>query len=168
MVKIIRLFYYPDPKKDPYADISITLNVVEANMAIISASCPALSSLLRSWMPRYFGSSAKYGSAKKLSTGNTFGSSYKSGGGADGTSHLGHAPNSMALKSIRGGGRIHHTECRGVTPSGSKEELFRYNGIMRTTKVQVQSFGSRDGRSMAAADNGNRQQQSKSVYASQA
>lgn len=154
LVNVYRLFYDYDPNKDPYYDIGITLNVVEVNVAIISASAPALRPLLRMWLPGLFGGSSleydgKYGSHP----------AYGGGTGAkrsglhhrDTTSHLGNAPGSqhhqhtsIALKAMRGPGRNQHAECRSVSPSGSEEEIMTYNGIMRTTDVSVQYAGDRN------------------------
>jgi hypothetical protein len=46
---------------------------------------------------------------------------------------------SIRLKTLRHGSATKngHTECRSVSPSGSEEEIMTYNGIMRTTDVQV-------------------------------
>ncbi|KAL2020621.1 hypothetical protein VTK56DRAFT_8111 [Thermocarpiscus australiensis] len=166
LTALIKLFYVPQPGKDPYSDISITLNVVEGNVAIVSASGPALRPLFRSLFPRLFGgSSARYGNSKYLSgappyfsgpgsratrpgTGVGLGSAarHHGGGGGGGDVHVSRH-GSVRLKNLRGS-RAGRTECRSVSPSGSEEEIMTYNGIMRTTDVRVQF----EGESTVAAD----------------
>jgi hypothetical protein len=159
---VIRLFYIPQPNKDPYHDITVTLSVVEANIAIASASAPALRPLFRSIFPKLFGgSSQRYGASGNKyhpsgygasSQAPYFSSSHARGG--DGTGNAsrvdhGHGDRSVArhssirLKNLTrshhgGKGPAGHTECRSISPSGSEEEIMTYNGIMRTTDVRVQ------------------------------
>jgi hypothetical protein len=164
---VIRLFYVKQTAKDPYYDITVTLSVVEANVAIVSASAPALRPLFRSLLPGLFGgSSARYGPNGKYNYPNSNSPYIFSGAGgsvaAAGTSHHtgsrrdgnesslvsnGNPHNNIRLKNLRGaGGKGGHTECRSISPSGSEEEIMTYNGIMRTTDVQVHFEGDRDSR----------------------
>ena len=135
LANVIKLFYVePDPDADPYHDIGVMLNVVEVNVAIISASGPALRPLFRSWMPSLFaGSSGRYLSGKK-SEYPEYGNSHFAGT----SRHTSIAGGGIALKAMgRGTNRAQHTECRSVSPSGSEEEIMTYNGILRTTQVQL-------------------------------
>ncbi|KAK4040680.1 hypothetical protein C8A01DRAFT_35334 [Parachaetomium inaequale] len=165
---VIKLFYLQQPSKDPYYDITVTLSVVEANIAIVSASAPALRPLFRSLLPSLFGgSSARYGAsgANKYNYPNSNSPYIFSGaggsvaaagtlngtgsrhGGPDGGSSLargGPGHGSIRLKNLRGANKGQHTECRSISPSGSEEEIMTYNGIMRTTDVQVHFEGDRD------------------------
>lgn len=159
---VVKLFYIPQPNKDPYYDLTVTLSVVEANIAIVSCSAPALRPLFRSLLPGLFGgSSARYAANKYNNYANS-NSPYYSGMGAGGGSVLGgpgggnvtgsairHGQGaettvsrggSIHLKNLRGAknGKNGHTECRSISPSGSEEEIMTYNGIMRTTDVRVQ------------------------------
>jgi hypothetical protein len=164
---VIRLFYVKQTSKDPYYDITVTLSVVEANVAIVSASAPALRPLFRSLLPGLFGgSSARYGPNGKYNYPNSNSPYIFSGAGgsvaAAGTSHHtgsrrdgnesslvsnGNPHSNIRLKNLRGaGGKGGHTECRSISPSGSEEEIMTYNGIMRTTDVQVHFEGDRDSR----------------------
>lgn len=121
---------------DPTYNIGIMLNVVEVNVAIIAASGPALRPLFRTWMPQLFGNTTgKYMSGKQ--SGLPYGNSYVTGTGRGGTgSGTGRG---VALKSLRGGvSKSQHTECRSISPSGSEEEIMTYNGILRTTHVQLE------------------------------
>jgi hypothetical protein len=149
----------------------VTLSVVEANIAIVSASAPALRPLFRSLLPSLFGgSSARYGAggANKYNypnsnspyifsgaggsvaaAGTLNGTASRHGGPDGGSSHArgggpGGGHGSIALKNLRGGTKGGHTECRSISPSGSEEEIMTYNGIMRTTDVQVHFEGDRD------------------------
>ncbi|KAH6631230.1 hypothetical protein F5144DRAFT_212798, partial [Chaetomium tenue] len=165
---VIRLFYVKQTLKDPYYDITVTLSVVEANVAIVSASAPALRPLFRSLLPSLFGgSSARYGAHNKYNYPNSNSPYVFSGAGgsvaAAGTSHNhtgsrrdanesslvsgGNPHSNIRLKNLRSpGGKGGHTECRSISPSGSEEEIMTYNGIMRTTDVQVHYEGDRDSR----------------------
>jgi hypothetical protein len=162
LVAVYNLFYgKPDPNKDPYQDITTTLNVIESNVAIVTASAPALRPLFRSWLPKWFGgSSGRYGPYGPY--GNKYhnkspnpGSRYFTGGGGNGTvatvnggrdgtgkptgdGMLGDGKHgSIHLKSLTRGKMTGHAECRSISPSGSEEEIMTYNGIMRTTDVRV-------------------------------
>lgn len=56
LVAIYKLFYVPpNPNNDPFHDIGVVYNVVEVNIAIISASAPALRPMFRWWWPKLFG-----------------------------------------------------------------------------------------------------------------
>lgn len=162
---VIRLFYVKQTLKDPYYDITVTLSVVEANVAIVSASAPALRPLFRSLLPSLFGgSSARYGPNNKYNYPNSpyifsgaggsvaaAGTSHHTGSRRDGNESSlvsgGNPHNNIRLKNLRGaGGKGGHTECRSISPSGSEEEIMTYNGIMRTTDVQVHFEGDRDSR----------------------
>ena len=169
---MIQLFYLTPGDKDPYYDITVTLSVVEANIAIVTASAPALRPLFRSLLPGLFGgSSARYGADKQYNyQGGTspyfsgVGGSMAAGAGrtANGT-HIGtgsrHDPteasvarhSSIRLKNMRGN-KNGHTECRSVSPSGSEEEIMTYNGIMRTTDVQVRVQFAGDNGTLVGAD----------------
>ncbi|KAM5354710.1 hypothetical protein ACJ41O_001357 [Fusarium nematophilum] len=122
----------PSPGDDTFYSISPVWSIVETNLAIICASVPALRPLFRRWFPRLFG-----GSSRKT-TGTPYAQSY--GTGTRGTNGLrsanydGHGD--IRLKDLRGS-RAHHTEIRSVSPNGSEEEIMTYNGIMRTTNVDV-------------------------------
>lgn len=116
------------------------LNVVEINLAIVCASGPALRPLFRTWFPTLFGgTSANYLSGGNKPSGYGYGNSYYNGTGRQTTVTGGGGGTGIALKSMRGGGpsRSQHTECRSVSPSGSEEEIMTYNGILRTTDLQM-------------------------------
>lgn len=161
LVKLVQLFYVPGSIPDPFHDIGAILNVVEINIAIISASGPALRGLLRRWLPTWFGGSSggkygrygtassrrgtKYGRGTGYGRGTTRSHVYNNNEDytADGLGHThtggrGGSGGGIALKNMHhrpshGG----HTEIRSISPSGSEEEIMTYNGIMRTTDVQV-------------------------------
>ncbi|KAK4161374.1 hypothetical protein QBC43DRAFT_372424 [Cladorrhinum sp. PSN259] len=152
---LIKLFY-PDPndvQKDPFHDITVTLSVVEVNVAIISASAPALRPLFQSWMPVLFGSAnSRYGNGNKYGTGpGAKGSKLpyaQRTKGTNGNTTL--VENDITLKNIRHKkGPDGHIEARSESPTGSEEEIMTYNGILRTTDVRVQ-YG--DGSSTIGGD----------------
>ncbi|KAK5652348.1 hypothetical protein OQA88_10540 [Cercophora sp. LCS_1] len=157
LVTLYKLFYVVDPKKDPYYDITITLNVVEVTVAIISASAPALRPLFRTWMPAIFGAST--GKNKYDNTPGSKGPYFNGGNsvvavggskvaGKEGTVHETARRGSIYQLSAMGGAKKGRMEVRGASPTGSEEEIMTYNGIMRTTDVQVQF----DGASTIAAE----------------
>lgn len=132
---MIKLFYVtPGPNHDPYHDIGVMYNVVEVNLAIATACGPALRPLFRSCLPKLFGgSTGNYLSNKKTG----YGASKYGASNTLGTDRQTTATGGIAMKSMRGGTRGQHTECRSVSPSGSEEEIMTYNGILRTTQVQM-------------------------------
>ncbi|PVH78373.1 hypothetical protein DL98DRAFT_397420, partial [Cadophora sp. DSE1049] len=142
MAWLIEISYYP--AKDFNYDIRFTYSAVETNLAIITASGPALRPLLKAWFPNVFGSLTSgasrgpYGSKSKMgasrdamkshintSKGNTLTS--KNGS----KSPFGNS--SFAMKDLKRG----TSEIRSQSPSGSEEEIMTYNGIVRTTEVNV-------------------------------
>ncbi|KFY08617.1 hypothetical protein V492_06071 [Pseudogymnoascus sp. VKM F-4246] len=131
-VELYRLFYVPNPDGDPFHSIGITLSTVEANIAIISATIPALRPLGRLLMPTLFaGSSANYNYNTSRSGGNLR-SDNPAVYNRHGTSV------SIAMKSMRDGSQAKHTECRSVSPNDSEEEIMTYHGIVKSTDVRVQ------------------------------
>lgn len=111
-------------------NIAYVWTAVEINLAVICCSMPALRPLLTRWFPKLFG--------------NTSGNSSEPQGAAygyAGTKQSGsNAPRSInyALKDLHTSRKANRTEIRGVSPSGSEEEIMTYNGILRTTNFNVQ------------------------------
>ncbi|KAF4460576.1 cfem domain-containing [Fusarium albosuccineum] len=122
LVEICKIYYAPGGATDFFYSITIVYSTIEVNLAIISASVPALRYLVRSWLPHLFGSSAK---GKYETSGQTY-YGQASRTGARTTDHIG-------LKDIRSS--RHHTEIRSDSPTGSEEEIMAYNGIIRTMDV---------------------------------
>lgn len=128
---------------DPTFNLGFTSSCIEGNLAIITASIPALWPLGRLWFPNFFariGAAYPRGHSKSTSSKGT-----RSGGsGRDkrvvtigGSSQHYHSDgSSFIMKPVRGYG---HTEIRSSTPEGSEEEIMAYNGIVRTMTVQVKS-----------------------------
>ena len=165
LVALVELFYMWDPTKDPYHDIKITLNVVEVNIAIMSASAPALRPLFRGWLPHLFGGSSghnKYGGptgyhGRGSSKGRLGGgmSGIRSGlrSGASNTltaAGAGEEASKMAGQTAANGiGLINMDllkgtkprQMRSCSPTASEEEIMTYNGIMRTTELRVHFDG---------------------------
>ncbi|KAG5660245.1 hypothetical protein KAF25_003767 [Fusarium avenaceum] len=122
----------PNPGEDTFYTVLPVWGAVETNIAIICASVPALRPLVRNWFPALFGSSG-------ATSGTPYGDRYANGYGnsARGASGLrSHNHDDIRMKDLRGS-RNQHTEIRSVSPSGSEEEIMTYNGIMRTTNVNV-------------------------------
>ncbi|KAK7402428.1 hypothetical protein QQX98_011817 [Neonectria punicea] len=122
LVEIMKIYYAPGGGMDFHYSITIVYSTIEVNLAIISASVPALRYLVRNWFPRLFGSTAK---GKYNTSGNVYyGANSRT---APRTTDV------IGLKDIRGS--RHHTEIRSDSPTGSEEEIMTYNGIIRTMDV---------------------------------
>ncbi|KFX94950.1 hypothetical protein O988_06074 [Pseudogymnoascus sp. VKM F-3808] len=145
-VELYRLFYVPNPDGDPFHSIGITLSTVEVNVAIISATIPALRPLGRLLMPTLFaGSSANYYNTSR--SGGNLRSDNPAVYNRHGTSV------SIAMKSMRDGTQSKHTECRSVSPNDSEEEIMTYHGIVKSTDVRVQFDSENDDRSSSRMSN---------------
>lgn len=118
---------HPDP--DPTYSFGPCCESIEGNLAILTASIPALWPLIRQWFPRLV---------------SRLNSSYK-GGSAGWTGEPSGVDQSskrqtFMMKSMRSNhGR---SELRSKSPSGSEEEIMTYNGILRTTAITMQTGGS--------------------------
>jgi hypothetical protein len=88
---------------DPTYNIGFVTSAIETNLALITASAPALMPLLRSWFPNFFGQEPGI------------------------TEHHVTVGKKVALQSMKS--RI---ELRSNTPRGSEEESMTFNGIVRT------------------------------------
>lgn len=129
LVAIYKLFYVPpDPNKDPFYDIGVVYNTVEVNLAIVSASAPALRPMFRKWWPKLFGA---------ISSGKTGSSGLKYYGNSSRPRNTVREGDNITLKDMRMTRSQHHTEIRSTSPSGSEEEIMTYNGIVRTTNVNL-------------------------------
>lgn len=124
-------------EKTKHHNIAYVWTAVEVNLAIISSSMPALRPLFSRWYPKLFGSN----SAK--SSNQPYPNQYHrkhSGLGSNGVdrsqNHESHPINYM-LRDLNPGRKHAKTEVRGMSPSGSEEEILTYNGILRTTNVNV-------------------------------
>ncbi|KAI0118573.1 hypothetical protein F4776DRAFT_666006 [Hypoxylon sp. NC0597] len=146
MLWIIETSLYP-MKFDYSYDIRFTYSAVETNLAIITASGPALRPLFMVWFPRFFSSLRGTTNPNYRYRGgpyavNESGNANKSGNksGAYGNSSKGdnlYGTSSFALKDMK-----RRTEIRGHSPTTSEEEIMTYNGIVRTTEVEIE-FGAR-------------------------
>lgn len=131
-------------KKDPTYDIRFTYSAVETNLAIVTASAPALRPLFVKWFPRVFSSfkssTNKYSkdrydrSTDKNSRNNTIARSNHN--------------STFALKDMRG-----RSEIRSHSPAESEEEIMTYNGILKTSDIVVaytnKNEAAHDGRDLA-------------------
>ncbi|KAK7409729.1 hypothetical protein QQX98_008110 [Neonectria punicea] len=130
---IVETSYYMDPTSpdyDPTYDIRFTYSAVETNLAIITASAPALRPLFLKWFPRFFSalksSGAKY--SKDQYGRSTTAKRSRSGTNIRSSHHNGPFP----LKDIKG-----RSEIRSHSPTNSEEEIMTYNGILKTSEVAV-------------------------------
>lgn len=143
---LVEISFYPGD--DPTYDIRFTYSAVETNLAIICASAPALRGLFIKWFPQFF-SSLWYGSKKYGESGNWYSNRYGSryGKGARGriASLAKRGQESSITRSYHqptGNGTYKLQDMSGVgaknpSTNTSEEEIMTYNGIMRTTQVDV-------------------------------
>lgn len=135
LVNIYRLLYLGE--KSRHYNIAYVWTAVEVNLAIISCSIPALRPLFSRWYPKLFGSDpTKSSDANRYN--NAYGPSTNLTSAAANRSHHreSHSMN-YVLKDLHPTRNQTHTEIRGVSPTGSEEEIMTYNGILRTTNVNV-------------------------------
>ncbi|KAF4459081.1 CFEM domain-containing [Fusarium albosuccineum] len=118
-------YYNLDPGYDARNSLGDTLSTVEVNLAIIACCGPALRPLFRRMFPGLFSSNNSHGATYNTSAryGNTTGLRQTAANAA------------FPLKDIHLGKT--HTEIRGHSPNGSEEEIMTYNGIIRTTAVNI-------------------------------
>jgi hypothetical protein len=113
---------------DPTYDIRFTYSAVETNLAIVAASAPALRGLFLKWFPRFF-ASLRTASDKYRNGYHNSADVRKSG---TGLRSIHHHNNNFALKEMKG-----RSEIRSNSPTTSEEEIMTYDGIMRTTEVNI-------------------------------
>lgn len=131
LVNMYRLLYLGE--KSTHYNIAYVWTAVEINFAVMSCSMPALRPLFSRWAPRLFGTSGAktsetpYANSRGQSTNVT----------ASGKHAKRESSMNYMLKDLSHGRKQTQTEIRGVSPSGSEEEIMTYNGILRTTNVNV-------------------------------
>ncbi|KAK6219767.1 CFEM domain-containing protein [Colletotrichum tabaci] len=143
-ISVLRLAWlievsYHINEQDPTYDIRFTYSAVETNLAIIAASAPALRGLFLRWFPKFF-ASLKSSSNPRYGYGQSGDPTRKSRTTATATAtrgraashHHHHHADTFQLKSMKG-----RSEIRSHSPTTSEEEIMTYDGIMRTTEVNV-------------------------------
>ncbi|KAI1799437.1 hypothetical protein F4811DRAFT_543790 [Daldinia bambusicola] len=144
VVSILRMLWIIETslyqmKFDYSYDIRFTYSAVETNLAIITASGPALRPLFMVWFPRFFTSLRGTGNQNYRyrdgpyalnDTGNT--NKPSTNGNSSKGDHL-YGTSSFALRDMKG-----RTEIRSHSPTTSEEEIMTYNGIVRTTEVEIE------------------------------
>ncbi|KAF7562140.1 hypothetical protein G7046_g1982 [Stylonectria norvegica] len=121
-------FYNLKPNYDSRNTLGDTLSSVEVNLAIMASCGPALRPLFRRMFPGLFSNkSSNDNGAYNYNTPSNYGT----GTGLRHTAGHGAFP----LKDMHAGKT--HTEIRGHSPNGSEEEIMTYNGIIRTTAVDI-------------------------------
>lgn len=131
LVFIYQAFFQP-PSADPTYTLGFCTSAIETNLAIITASAPALRPLFRQWFPRLFSTNTNGGSAYP----DTYGLSgnHRSRVTAGRSEHHHSMTPGMVLKDLKDKSQF---KVRSHSPSASEEEIMTYNGIMRTTAVRV-------------------------------
>ncbi|KAH7136781.1 hypothetical protein B0J13DRAFT_609649 [Dactylonectria estremocensis] len=119
-------FYDNDPSYDSRHTLGDTLSSVEVNLAIIASCGPALRPLFRRMFPGLFSNKSSNDRDYPTPSNN-----YATGTGRRHTNVTGNFP----LKDLHNSKT--HTEIRGHSPNGSEEEIMTYNGIIRSTTVNI-------------------------------
>lgn len=151
-------FVVPGPDADPTYTLGFCTSAIETNLAIITASAPALRPLFRKWFPRFFstrtGDNTGYPDTYGLSGNHR---SRITGGRTN--DHHSMTPG-MVLKDLKDKSQY---KVRSHSPSASEEEIMTFNGIMRTTAVRV-SYADEELRSDDDKTGKERQQTHKEDY----
>lgn len=127
-VSVVRLTVLKRAFSDPTFDYTNSWGPayagIETNLAIVTASVPALRPLFARWLPQYFRNKSSGEEAYPATESGRVDRSKES--------RITRADrNTFQLKDM---GET-HTEIRGYSPDGSEEEIMTYNGIVRTTHV---------------------------------
>ncbi|KAI5918551.1 CFEM domain-containing protein [Camillea tinctor] len=139
---IIEVSLYPMAPDGTY-DIRFTYSAVETNLAIITASGPALRPLFIVWFPRLFSSIRGTSNQNYRFERNRYatgGSRRSTRSGVHASSSRGdhtYGTTSFALKDIKG-----RSDVRPRSLTTSEEEIITSKGIIRTTEVDIE-YGSR-------------------------
>lgn len=116
--------------EDPTYNIGFVTSAIETNLALITASVPALTPLLRTWFPSWFGGGPSGGNG--VTKNNYVDIPPK------GTMQPIRRINLRDLKRDNGSlGSRGIAELRSHSPSRSEEEMMTMNGIVRTTDMAV-------------------------------
>ncbi|RKU47478.1 hypothetical protein DL546_000730 [Coniochaeta pulveracea] len=125
-------FFAPvSANSDPTYTLGFCTSAIETNLAIITASAPALRPLFRQWFPRLF-SSGHTGQGSGYP--DTYGLSNNHRSRTTATANGSVTPG-MMLKDIKN--KADHKIVRSQSPTASEEEIMTFNGIMRTTNVRI-------------------------------
>ncbi|VUC28752.1 unnamed protein product [Clonostachys rosea] len=134
IINIYRLLYLGE--KTRHYNIAYVWTAVEVNLAVISCSMPALRPLFSRWYPKLFGTESG-GKSHSTPYDNSLGQTSRVT--AQNNRSNVRDSSGYALKDLHPSRKHNqHTEIRGISPSGSEEEIMTYNGILRTTNVAVQ------------------------------
>lgn len=132
-MNIYRILYLGE--KSNHSSIAYVWTAVEVNIAIICCCMPAMRPILSRYFPRIFPDF----SGRSTNTGERVGDSGPAGFSAGMSANHSSARNHHMLKELHTY-RKKNTQCtkiRGVSPTGSEEEIMTYNGILRTTNFNV-------------------------------
>lgn len=137
---LVELYFFPRVGDWSYK-IGFVYSTVECNLAIISASVPALHNFTKQWLPRKFkssqgasGASGASGDAIKAGSPGSSGARHGTGRSQPDSVRANGVP--VTLRDMRGRGqRGYHTRLDSLT--NSEEEILSERKITRTTEVEV-------------------------------
>ncbi|KAM0562305.1 hypothetical protein ACHAPJ_001992 [Fusarium lateritium] len=121
-------------------DIRFAYAVIETNLAIITASAPALRPLFLKWFPNFF--SALRSTGNRYQSGSRYGRSTGHGNGTGAATNNRSRGNTGVRNSLRGTFPLKdmtkgRAAIRAQSPTNSEEEIMTYDGIMKTSDVTV-------------------------------
>jgi hypothetical protein len=132
--------FFQDLGPDPTYTLGFCTSAIETNLAIITASAPALRPLFRRWFPQLFSNGTGTNSAFPDTYGLT--GNHRSRVTAGRSEHHHSMTSGLGLKDLKDKSQF---KVRSHSPSGSEEEIMTFDGIMRTTAVRV-SYTDEDGK----------------------
>ncbi|KAJ4265105.1 hypothetical protein NW762_005351 [Fusarium torreyae] len=130
----------PLRESDYTYDIRFAYAVIETNLAIITASAPALRPLFLKWFPNFF--SALRSTGNRYQSGSRYGRSTGHGNGTGAATNNRSRGNTGVRNSLRGTFPLKdmtkgRAAIRAQSPTNSEEEIMTYDGIMKTSDVTV-------------------------------
>jgi hypothetical protein len=135
LVNIYNILY--NGERSVHYSLAYVWTAVEVNLAVISCSMPALRPLLSRWFPNLFGTSNNKSSNEVYGSANLTVGGSQMPGATPRPIHRGGGSMNYMLRDLHSGRKGTHTEIRGTSPTGSEDEIMTYNGILRTTNVNV-------------------------------
>ncbi|KAF4121704.1 hypothetical protein GMORB2_1543 [Geosmithia morbida] len=138
LLNVVKLLYFPEEIGDRYHSIAITLNTVEVNVAIISASAPALHTLLRDCLPHCFA-----GDSSRRSQGNgapvESKASFENQSDDTGSQPApDHGNVGIHLDPVGRKFRQQLADVRSISSAGSEDGIMGHSGILCTTDIRIQ------------------------------
>ncbi|KAH7309754.1 hypothetical protein B0I35DRAFT_515158 [Stachybotrys elegans] len=138
LVNIYNILY--NGERSVHYSLAYVWTAVEVNLAVICCSMPSLRPLFSRWFPKLFDLSQDKSSGEVYGSANLTVGGSQMPGAPPRSNHRERTSMNYMLRDLhpsRMGNKGTHTEIRGTSPTGSEDEIMTYNGILRTTNVNV-------------------------------